>query len=400
LSGIWELDEAVNRKQRRAQGLEQRQKLHKAGHSAPGDPVALHEAGIEAYRAGRLAAAADLIGQAIAASGPVPEFHYNLAIVLKAMGRLADAAASYERAIALKPDHVNAHNNLGNVWKALGRPEKARASFAQALTVNPDNADTHYSLGILCGELGERDQAGQHLRRCLVSDPRDSRGAGILLAHLGVGDAPERTPEAQLLSLYDVRSRFWDQEVSYFAPQLVADGLHRHAPATGLDILDIGCGTGLAGALVRDLAGRLDGVDLSPAMLEKAKAKAVYDTLFQADLAPFMAGHTGSYDAVLAAATLIHFGDLKALFQAVALCLRAEGLFVFTLFPHEPDTGTDYAVAASTRLAQSGCFRHSIPYLGRLAAETGFAVLELEKIVHEHDQDDQPVAGLLAVLKR
>jgi predicted TPR repeat methyltransferase len=41
-----------------------------------------------------------------------------------------------------------------------------------------------------------------------------------------------------------------------------------------------------------------------------------------------------------------------------------------------------------------------MPYLGRLAAETGFAVLELEKIVHEHDQDDQPVAGLLAVLKR
>jgi predicted TPR repeat methyltransferase len=320
--------------------------------------------------------------------------------VLKAMGRLEAAAASYERAIALKPDHVNAHNNLGNVWKALGQTDKARASFARALTYNPDNSDTHYSLGILCGELGERDEAARHLRRCLAGDPQDSRGAGILLAHLGMGDAPERTPPAQVLSLYDVRSRFWDQEPSYFAPQLVADGHRRHAPHSGADILDIGCGTGLVGVAVRDLAVRLDGVDLSPAMLEKAEVKAIYDGLFQADLTPFMAGRAHGYDAVLGAATLIHFGDLQALFQAAGLCLRAGGLFVFTLFPHEADAGTDYAVAASTRLAQSGCFRHSTAYVQRLAAQTGFSVAELEETIHEHDQAGSPVTGLLAILRK
>ena len=388
----------MNRKQRRAQGQEQR----KAGRTAPAapDPILLNDAGIQAYRAGRLAQAADLIGQAIQASAAVPEFHYNLAIVLKAAGRLKDAAASYERAIALKPDHVNAHNNLGNVWKALGQTDKARASFAQALTYNPDNIDTHYSLGLLCGELGERDAAARHLRRCLAGDPQDSRGAGILLAHLGMGVAPERTPEAQVLSLYDVRSRFWDQETSYFGPRLVADGLRRHAPQTGMDILDIGCGTGLVGAGVRDLAGRLDGVDISPAMLEKAETKTLYDGLFQADLMSFMAGRADSYDAVLAAATLIHFGDLQALFQAAALCLRPAGLFVFTLFPHDAGAKTDYAVAASTRLAQSGCFRHSTAYVQRLAAETGFSVAELEETVHEHDQAGSPVTGLLAVLRK
>ena len=388
----------MNRKQRRTQAQEQR-KTSRAAPPAP-DPIVLHEAGIEAYRAGRLAEAADLIGQAIKANGAVPEFHYNLGIVLKAMGRLKDAAAAYERAIALKPDHVNAHNNLGNVCKALGQTAKARASFAQALTYNPDNTDTHYSLGLLCGELGERDEAASHLRRCLAGDPQDSRGAGILLAHLGLGDAPERTPEAQVLSLYDVRSRFWDQETSYFAPRLVADGLRRHAPRARLDILDIGCGTGLVGAGVRDLAGRLDGVDLSPAMLEKAEAKTVYDGLFQADLLSFMAGRADGYDAVLGAATLIHLGDLQAPFQAAALCLRPKGLFVFTLFPHEAGAGTDYAVAASTRLAQSGCFRHSTAYVQRLAAETRFSVAELEETVHEHDQAGSPVTGLLAVLRK
>ena len=386
----------MNRKQRRAQGQEQ----HKTRRGAPPDPVALHEAGIEAYRAGRLATAADLIGRAIKASGPVPEFHYNLGIVLKAMGQLEDAAASYERAVALKPDHVNAHNNLGNVWKALGQPDKARASFAQALALNPANADTHYNLGILACEQGACGDAEQHFSRCLECDPDDQRGARILLAHLGAGAAPERTPEAHLLSLYETRSRFWDQEGGYFGARLVAGAYRQHAASADRHILDIGCGTGLVGAAVRDLAARLEGADISPAMLEKAGAKNLYDTLFEADLAPFMAEHAGSYDAVLGAAALIHFGDLRPLFQAASRCLRGRGLFVFTVFPHDDADGADYAVAASTGLAQSGCFRHSIPYLERLAAETGFAVLELEKTIHEHDQAANPVAGLLVVLQK
>jgi predicted TPR repeat methyltransferase len=65
-----------------------------------------------------------------------------------------------------------------------------------------------------------------------------------------------------------------------------------------------------------------------------------------------------------------------------------------------PNAWPGYAVAASYRLAQGGCFRHSAAYAQRLAAETGFSVIALETIVHEHDQDDKPVAGLMAVLRR
>ena|SRR5438874_13385020 len=113
-----------------------------------------------------------------------------------------------------------------------------------------------------------------------------------------------------------------------------------------------------------------------------------------------MSGHQKHYDAILAAAALIHFADLSALFHAAALSLRDRGLFVFTLFAQEADAETDYAVVATTRLAQSGCFRRSIAYVKRLASETGFAVLELEKVIHEHDQNDKPVGGLLAVLRQ
>jgi predicted TPR repeat methyltransferase len=75
------------------------------------------------------------------------------------------------------------------------------------------------------------------------------------------------------------------------------------------------------------------------------------------------------------------------------------GLFVFTLFPNESDEAADYTVASNYRLAQSGCFRHGISYVERLAQETGFSVVELQRTVHEHDQDGIPISGVVAVLQ-
>lgn len=359
--------------------------------------MTLHEAGVAAFRAGDLDMAAGLIAQAIAANEQIPSFHYNLAIVRKAQGDLHEAAASYSRAIALKPDYADAHNNLGNIWKSLGETAKARASFEQALRYKPGNADTHYSLGVLCSEAGALEEAARHYRRCLECDPEDSRGVRILLARLGLALPPERTSPGQLEKIYAVRARFWDQESSYFAPGLVADAFRQLAAGHALDILDIGCGTGLVGMQIRPLARRLDGVDFSAAMLDKARAKAVYDRLEQADILAFLTRHADSYDAITAAATLIHFGDLQPIFQAVASSLRPEGLFVFTLFPGQD---ADFAAASSDRLAQSGCFAHSPGYVERLAAETGFSVRLLEPVVHEHDQDGNPVSGLLAMLQK
>jgi predicted TPR repeat methyltransferase len=392
----------MNRKQRRAESA-----AAKAGQpSGQDDPIDLHSAGIEAFRTGRLDLAVSLIAQAIAADGNKPDFHYNLAIVLKAQGRLAEAAACYQRAIALRPGYADAHNNLGNIWKMLGGRNKALASFAAALEHRPGNADTLYNLGLLSSEAGDREMAALYFRRCLEHDPEDSRGARMLLAHLGQEAAPEQTSQAQLEKIYDVRSQFWDSEQSYFAPALVAEAFRQHAPgghpAGTMDILDIGCGTGLVGAQVRPFmtpgAGRLDGVDISGAMLGKAEAKGVYDKLHRGDLLSFLSTHTDSYDTILAAATLIHFGSLDALFQAAAQTLRAKGLFLFTLFSHEQDS--DFSVAASAPLAQSGCYSHGMGYVERLAAENGFSVRMLEKIVHEHDRDGNPVPGLLTVLCR
>jgi predicted TPR repeat methyltransferase len=384
----------MNRKQRRAN---QKAGQVPAATAAADDPVKLHAMGVEAFRAGQLQAAAGLITRAIAANGQMPDFHYNLAIVLRAQGKLTEAAASYHRAIELKPDYGDAHNNLGNVWKALGEPSKARACFERALDCKPGNADTYYNLGILSGDDGDTGAAARYFQKCLECDPQDGRGVHVLLAHLGKASAPLQTPQAQILKLYDVRSRFWDNEDTYFGARLVANALCEHAAQGKLDILDIGCGTGLVGALVRPLARRLDGVDLSPAMLEKARAKSVYDGLDQADALSVMSQRASSYDAILAAAVLIHFGDLTPIFRAARTCLRCNGLFVFTLFSLEG--AENFAVSANYRLAQSGCFAHSDRHVRQLAQDCGLVVDALRGVVHEHDPDGNPIPGLLAVLR-
>jgi len=395
----WRKEDAMNRKQRRGEEKTQKKAAKPAAASAGAqDPLTLHASGVQAFRAGQPEQAAQLIAQAIAADGSKPDFHYNLGFVLKSQGKLEEAAACYARAIALKPDYADAHNNLGNVFKELGRRDDALASLERAVRLKPDKANTHYNLGMLWRDAVEQEKAVHHLRRSLECDPDDPHGIRMVLAHLDQAATPDRASEAQLQKIYKVRAGFWDSE-DYFGHALVAEAFKDHLTRANPDILDIGCGTGLVGAQVRPLARRLDGVDLSDAMLEKARQKQIYDRLERADLVSFMADNPGSYDAVLGAATLIHFGDLRSLFQAAHLCLREQGLFVFTLFPNESDD-SDFAVSANDKLAQNGCFRHSTGYVGRLAGETGFSVPMLKTVIHEHNRDGSATNGLLVVLRR
>lgn len=46
-----------------------------------------------------------------------------------------------------------------------------------------------------------------------------------------------------------------------------------------LDILDLGCGTGLVGSWFKDYARKLVGVDVSPTMLDMATKKGCYHEL-------------------------------------------------------------------------------------------------------------------------
>ena len=75
-------------------------------------------------------------------------------------------------------------------------------------------------------------------------------------------------------------------QLGYRTPEKLLELLRRHRPPEKrfAHAVDLGCGTGLMGPLLRPLTDRLDGVDLSPRMLEAARAKGVYDSLAVAEI--------------------------------------------------------------------------------------------------------------------
>jgi predicted TPR repeat methyltransferase len=178
------------------------------------------------------------------------------------------------------------------------------------------------------------DKAQLHLKMSLEADPADSQGASLILARLG-GPVPPRASDALLQRLYSERSSKWDEGVpaarGYQGAALVADALLNVMKVQG-DILDIGCGTGLVGERVRSRARVLHGIDISKSMIARAKEKQVYDELHVTDLMEFLATRRSTYDAITAAAVLVHFGELIGVLKAVSGALRLNGLFVFTVF--------------------------------------------------------------------
>ncbi len=128
-------------------------------------------------------------------------------------------------------------------------------------------------------------------------------------------------PAAFVTAVFDNAAEQFDRHLhdslEYRGPELLLDAVSRLAggPLQNLHILDLGCGTGLAGELFRPLARRLDGVDLSSKMLEQATAKRLYDRLAVGDVVEFLAGGENQYDLIIAADVFVYLGDLAARFR-------------------------------------------------------------------------------------
>ncbi len=137
---------------------------------------------------------------------------------------------------------------------------------------------------------------------------------------------------------------------------------------------------------------------MSDPMLAQARQKGVYDNLHCGDLVEYLADHSQSCDAVVSAATLIHFGELAPVFEAVARALRPGGLFAFTVFPNDDDPSAA-AMGALDGQAQGGCFRHGADYIARTAATRGFSVALNRREVHEYARK-AAVPGLVVALRK
>jgi predicted TPR repeat methyltransferase len=176
--------------------------------------------------------------------------------------------------------------------------------------------------------------------------------------------------------------------LKYSAPDLLFDAMARFVAARKLDILDLGCGTGLAGARFHPLARTLTGVDFSSNMLEAARQRHIYDKLVCGELIGFLQLQTEYFDLVIATDVFLYIGDLSGVFQGVRGALRDRGFFAFSV---EVSAERDYMLRNNRHYAHSGA------YLRKLAKDEGFLLETIESRVIRQD-DGVDVPGHIAIL--
>jgi len=282
-------------------------------------------------------------------------------------GRDDEALACFERAVALDPAHARAWNNLGAACQRLGDLRRAEEAYRRAVARDPALVPPSVNLGRLCEGRGDYAGAAACYRAALDRHPGDD-----MLRHLfaaASGENPERAPRDYVQSLFDAQAPRFDahlvQDLGYRVPERLAELLR---PALGIGparVLDLGCGTGLAGAALAGPGIELVGVDLSPAMLQQASRRGIYARLLQADVLEALAqGAAGEYAAVVAADVFIYIGELGDVFEGVARALAAGGRFAFSI---EALDGGTY------RLRPSGRYAHALDYVRALGAACGMA---------------------------
>jgi predicted TPR repeat methyltransferase len=267
--------------------------------------------------------------------------------------------------------------------------------FEQTLERAPNWAPAWFALGEAREKLGELDAAAQAFRQALVVDPADAQGAAARLALIGRLGAPPALSQAYVARLFDDYAWRFDKHLTknlgYRAPALIADALSAAAPGRRFaSALDLGCGTGLMGEALLDRADHLTGVDLSSAMIAKARERNVYDELIIDEAGAPMREQPSTFDLIIAADVLVYIGDLAPLFADVGTGLTGDGLFAFSV---EACEGDGFKLEPTMR------FAHSRAYVEATAREAGLRPLVIQSASTRREANaDAP--GLIWVFER
>lgn len=354
---------------------------------ADGDPLEHAEALI---RNGRPEEAARFLRTRIEAGRGGLLARLTLVRALTAAGDKQNALTAAREANTLNPNVMQAVLALGDALLASGHLPTAIAEYQRALRLEPDSTQARFRLGRAWAEAGEVDKA---LEQFAKLPPDSVPGLEKQIAEMEATRNQPRSSAGYVRHLFDQFSADYDsrmrQQLSYRAPEILRELANLVMPvAENLIALDLGCGTGLAAEVFADIAPTLDGIDLSPAMIEKARARRLYRKLDVADIETGLAEGRADYDLILAADTLVYLGDLQTTFSVVAQLLKPGGFFLFTV---EKSAGPDFELGPKRR------WRHSESYVRHIAAAQGFDVTGLLDC-SPRSEAGVPVVGLAVAL--
>jgi len=365
---------------------------------APERPSVLANLGATHLALGQWRDALAVLQRAAAADASQPDVWRNLGLAHKELGHWQPAADCLKRSLQAEP-HAGLLLVLGQVQLKLGQVQAALAAFDRAIEIDAAFAPAWSERGSLLRELNRLDEAARSFEKAMELGADPELHAYYLASvrkasRNGMQNAatPATSPRLYVEALFDEYAadfqRHAVEDLRYQGFQTLLRPLLEGGRRYGA-VLDLGCGSGLCGRLIRPACEAVDGVDLSRAMLGEARKPGVYRDLVHADVVEYLSTCERSYGLVLAADVFIYVGELAEVFRHVRRVLEPKGCFALTL---ERSTGNeDVALLPSLRYA------HSEAYVRRLAATHGFQLNDLFTAPLRQDQF-RPVQGLYVYL--
>jgi predicted TPR repeat methyltransferase len=301
--------------------------------------------------------------------------------------------------------------------REAGLPEAAQMEYLKPavhmLHTNKDvplgvQSDLYNNMGIVLKKAGKTKEAIIHFQSAISANPGDGH-ALAQLASLNVDVSSITSLDTDYVEgLFDgYAARFEDelvQDLNYKGHQMVVDVLKSwweendaSCLSRPLEIVDVGCGTGLAGEEIKKIHPNLNlqGFDLSQRMVELTSARSlqegrVYNKVRQGDAAELLAEEpANTVDAIVAADVFIYVGDLSAILEVSYSCLKEGGVIVFSL----------ETIADGMRLMPSGRFGHSREYVKERARLSGLELVQWRDGVLRK-QRGEDVQGAIVTLRK
>jgi predicted TPR repeat methyltransferase len=271
--------------------------------------------------------------------------------------------------------------------------------FLQATELAPGFASAWFTLGEVREQLGERGAAIEAFWKAQAADPEDRHGASLRLMLLGAAQL-SAMPRAYVRALFDQYAPKFDaaliNDLGYRGPALLFKAVlaARHAvrkPAFFKRAIDLGCGTGLAASAFASEVDHFIGIDLSPGMIEKARATGLYARLEVAEMVEALRGKPDAgADLVLAADAMVYLSDLAPLLCEATRVLAAGGLLAFTVETHSGD---------GVILGEGLRYAHGADYVRASIADAVLTLARLEEL-STRTENNMPVPGLVVVAEK
>ena len=317
----------------------------------------------------------------------------NLGVAYREIGDQDEAISCFQKAVVFAPDMAEAWNNLGVAQDEFNMIENASKSYRKAIEIRSDYTSAHFNLGISLQKLRRFKEAREHYKKVLETRP-DDEAAKFMLQSMGTSATPDAAPVEHVRRIFDrcagTFERILVKDLEYKTPELLFD-LVRPYLTEEMNVLDLGCGTGLGAQLYRPFAKKLTGVDVSSKMLEKAAEKKIYNWLEVFDILqdwPF----PQKFDLIYSSDVFVYFGNLDTIIRSASSNLFCGGIIAFSVERLE-DNDMGY------RLFPNGRYAHSRTYIQDCLMRHGLQLIKETKS-DIRKQSGNPVKGLLIVAKK